>query len=81
MTKKELTQLEEAQKKWADTVTEDEVMSKLGLSQETLRKMRRDGKIKNFRYATPSKTGNPGRPGRKPVYSLIELTQIFSPAV
>ena len=80
MTTKELKEIERARLIWEDTIKEGDVIAKLGVSQEVLRKMRREGKIKNFRYITPSTTGNPLRPGRKPVYSLIELVQIFSPA-
>lgn len=65
--------------KWDDTITEDQVIEKLGFSKETLRRMRREGKIKNFRYMSPGTTGNPKRPGQKPVYSLKELTELFSP--
>lgn len=79
MTKKEQSKLLSAIAKWDDTVTEDEVVEKFGVEKVTLQKMRRQGRIKNFRYVTPSKTGNENRPGRKPVYSLIEITELFCP--
>lgn len=79
MTKKETSKLYNAIAKWDDTVTEDEVIEKFKVTDGTLRKMRREGRIKNFRYVTPSKTNNSERPGRKPVYSLIEITELFCP--
>jgi hypothetical protein len=76
-----LKEVKEAQLKWDDTVTEAQVMEKFGISQVTLRKLRREGTIKNFRYMMPSSTGNAERPGKKPVYSLTEVTELFSPVV
>jgi hypothetical protein len=81
MTKKQLQEIEHAKAIWADTVTEDEVVEKFGISKPTLRRMRSTGRITKFRYLTPSTTGNPERPGKKPVYSLIELTKLFCPTI
>jgi primosomal protein N' len=79
MTKKETSKLHTAIAKWDDTVTEKEVMEKFEVSDDTLRKMRKQGIIKTFRHVTPAKPGNAGRPGKKLVYSLIEITDLFCP--
>jgi hypothetical protein len=79
MSKKEQSKILTALSKWDDTVTEKEVMEKFDLTAWTLRKMRREGVIKNFRYVAPSKPDNKNRPGRKPVYSLTEITDLFCP--
>lgn len=79
MSKKEQAKLLTAIAKWDDTVTEKEVIEKFDLTQSTLRKMRREGVIKSFRYVAPSKPDHKGRPGKKPVYSLTEITDLFCP--
>lgn len=67
----------DAKIKWDDTVSERDVINKFNISRETLQRMRREGKIRNYRHLSPSTTGNPDRPGKNPVYSIKELTEIF----
>ena len=74
-------QLLAAKSKWDDIINEDDVVSKLGVSKPKLRRLRQQGIIKNFRYLFPSTTGNPTRPGKNPVYSLVELVELFSPTL
>jgi hypothetical protein len=81
MTKKGEKLIEEARAKWDDTICERDVIAKFDVDAQFLRKLRREKKIRNYRYLAPSSTNNPNRPGRKVVYSLIELTQLFSPVV
>ena len=78
---KEKELLEKAQAIWDDTISEKEVIKKLGVSYRTLKRMRKDGRIKKYRFVTPFKRGKPGRPGKNVVYSLSELVQIFCPTL
>ncbi|HEX8333506.1 MAG TPA: hypothetical protein VF622_12830 [Segetibacter sp.] len=73
----DLKDYELAKAKWNDLINEDEVVEKLRLSKPKLRRLRQQGVIKNFRYLNPSATGNPTRPGKNPVYSLVELVSLF----
>lgn len=68
-----------AKEQWEDMINENDVVAKLGVSKSTLRRMRRQGQIQNFRYLIPCANPHERCPGKKPVYSLKELTELFSP--
>jgi hypothetical protein len=76
---KEKELLDKARTIWDDTIKEKDVVKKIGVSAKTLKLMRKDGRIKNYRYVMASQRDKCQKPKKIILYSLSELVEIFCP--